>query len=168
MYSCLTQMIQIILNEAFIMKLISVAILMIVSTVLTNTTMHEPIREAGSAGSTITMCDLLAHPSDYNGKSVTLKATLSSGMEFSIFTDDACQPQAEKTKLVLATYGTGYQFKSTNGKKLSKLLNTKRQALVTIIGVFNDPGHNIGHQNCCSYSLQVQRLLSLEEIKTER
>ena len=150
------------------MKMISIAILTLITiTALAQTSVREPTHAAGSFEPTVTLCDLLGHPSNYASKPVEVKATLSSGMEFSIFTDDACQPPAEKTKLVMATYSSSYQFKSANGKKLSKLLSKKRQALVTIVGVFNDPGHNIGHQNCCRYNLQVQRLLAVEEIKTQ-
>jgi hypothetical protein len=148
------------------MKMISIAILTLITNVsLAQTTMREPTQAAGDLEPTVTLCDLQGHPSEYGSKPVKVKATLSSGMEFSIFTDDACQPPPEKTNLVLATYSSNYQFKSANGQKLSKLLNKKRQALVTIVGVFNDPGHRIGHQNCCRYDLQVQRLLSVEEIK---
>ena len=87
-------------------------------------------------------------------------------MEFSIFKDDSCQPAPDKTKLILAKLSNS-QFESPLGKKLSKLLKQKQQAEVTVVGVFADPGRFIGHQACCRYKLEVQQLLSVEELKAK-
>jgi hypothetical protein len=144
------------------MKLIPIAIFALLSSAVAQTAMHEAQHAAGSQEATVSLCELIAHPSAYAGKPVTVKATLASGMEFSIFTDDSCQPAPDKTKLILAKFSSN-QFESPMGKKLSKLLKEKQRAEVTMVGVFTDPGRFVGHQACCRYKLEVRQLLAVEE-----
>ena len=144
------------------MKLIPITILALLSSAVAQTAMHEAQHAAGSQEATVSLCELIAHPSAYAGKPVTVKATLASGMEFSIFTDDSCQPAPDKTKLILAKFSSN-QFESPMGKKLSKLLKEKQRAEVTMVGVFTDPGRFVGHQACCRYKLEVRQLLAVEE-----
>lgn len=73
-------------------------------------------------------------------------------------------PKPDKTKLVLAKISSS-QFQSPIGKRLAKLLKKAQQAEVTVVGVFNDPGDFIGHQNCCRYELEVQQILAVGETK---
>jgi hypothetical protein len=136
----------------------------IVALVLLSSALGEGVKHKESADKpTTTLCDLLANPSRYSGKLVTIKGIYASGEEYAILKDDSCQPAPDKTKLVLATFSSKRQFKSTLDKKLTKLLKKNQQAEVTVVGVFTDPGHNIGHQGCCRYKLEVQRVLRVEE-----
>jgi len=146
------------------MRIVSMVLLAIISSAVAQTTTHEADHITTAQDAKVSLCDLVAHASDYAGKSVTVRATLASGMEFSIFTDGSCQPVPDKTKLVLAKFA-GNQFQSPIGKKLTKLLKKEQQAEVTVVGVFTDPGRLIGHQNCCRYELEVQRLLAIERVK---
>jgi hypothetical protein len=149
------------------MKLIPVAVLALLSSAVAQmATSHEARHAAGFQEPQVTLCDLVAHPKDYAGKPVTVKAALASGMEFSIFTDDSCQPAPDKTKLILAKLSSS-QFESPLGKKLSKLLKQKQRAEVTVVGVFSDPGRFIGHQACCRYKFEVQQLLGVEELRAK-
>lgn len=155
-------------NEVRIMKpiVMTVLVLLIGAAVQTTTVGQEVHKGVDSQEPQITLCDLVARPNDYVGKPITVKAMLTQGMEYSIFTDDYCQPSPERTKLILAKFSSN-QFGLPLGKKLHKLLKEKERAEVTVVGVFTDPGHFIGHQNCCRYELQVQRLLSVEESGTK-
>jgi hypothetical protein len=157
MYRCLIQ-------EAQVVKIFSIVILVLINSAVAQTATHEAGLATSSQEAKVTLCDLMAHPSDYAGKPVTVRATIASGMEFSIFTDNSCPPPPDKTKLVLAKFSSN-QFQSPIGKKLTKLLKKEKQAEVTVVGVFNDPGHFIGHQNCCRYKLEVQQLLAVGETK---
>jgi RHS repeat-associated protein len=149
------------------MKLIPVAALVLLSSaVAQTTTLHEAQHATGSQAPQVTLCDLVAHPKDYAGKPVKVKATLASGMEYAIFTDDSCQPAPDKAKLILAKFSSS-QFESPLGKKLSKLLKQKQRAEVTVVGIFTDPGRFIGHQACCRFKLEVQQLLGAEELKAK-
>jgi hypothetical protein len=149
------------------MKLIPVAVLALLSSAVAQTsTLHEAHHAADSQEPQVTLCDLVAHPKDYAGKPVKVKATVASDMEFSIFRDDSCQPAPDKANLVLAKFSSG-QFESPLGKKLSKLLKQRQQAEVTVVGIFTDPGRFIGHQACCRYKLEVQQLLGVEELKAK-
>ncbi len=146
------------------MKIFSIIILALVGSAAAQTATHKSGHAAGSQEAKVSLCDLIAHPSDYAGKPVTVRATVANGIEFSIFTDHSCQPAPDKTKLVLAKF-PNEQLQSPIGKKLTKLLKKKQQADVTVIGVFDDPGRFIGHQACCRYKLEVQQLLDVEKTK---
>lgn len=148
------------------MKVFSIMLLAIMSSAVAQTATHEAGNATSAKEAKVSLCDLMAHPSDYAGKPVTVRATLASGMEFSIFKDDLCQPAPDKTKLVLAKFASN-QFQSPIGKKLTKLLKKEQQAEVTVVGVFTDPGRFVGHQNCCRYELRVQQLLAIEAVRTE-
>lgn len=118
---------------------------------------------------TVTLCSLAAQPDQYAGNTVMLTAILASSTDFSIFKDDSCPPKVNptsgKSDLVSASFDqSGYDFKSAVNKKLTKILRRKQQAKVTVIGLFTDPGHYFGGQGCCRYKLDIQRLVSVEEI----
>ena len=145
------------------MNLLVKAFLALLS-VATPTTDSHKMRQASYANPKVTLCDLMAHPAEYAGKSVTINATVLNGMEFSLFVDDSCHPTFDKTEQVLAKFSSS-QFKTKLGKKLSKLLKKRQQARVTIVGTFVDPGMLVGHQLCCRYILEVERVVSVEETK---
>lgn len=72
----------------------------------------------------------------------------------------------DKTKLILAELSSR-QFESPLEKKLSRVLQQKQRAEVTVVGVFTDFGRFIGHQACCRYKFEVQRLLGVEELSAK-
>lgn len=146
------------------MKGVSIALLGIICSTVASMAIQEGTRAASAQSTEISLCDLIAHPNNYAGRPVTVRATLESGMERSVFVDDSCNPAPNNDKLVLATL-VSTLFQSPTGKKLSKLLKKKGQADVTVVGVFNDPGGLIGHQLCCRYELEVQQLLTVQEVK---
>jgi hypothetical protein len=130
---------------------------------------HNGIPGAQRDQEVVSLCTLLEHPNEYNGKTVTVTATFAGGEEFKIFTDDTCQqkvnPESGKTDLVKAAFSqAGYDSKSALYKKLVKLLKKSQPAQVTVVGKFIDPGKYFGHQLCCRYQLEIQRLISVEEI----
>lgn len=108
-----------------------------------------------------TLCELVANANKYAGKPIKVRVVLASGMEFIVLRDDTCQPVPASGQQVLATFSDGYDPESPLAKKLTKLLKTKQQAQVTVVGEFDDPGHSIGHQNCCRYKLEVQQILTV-------
>jgi len=64
------------------MKLIPVAVLALLSNAAAQTAiLHEARHVQDSQGPQVTLCDLVAHPKDYAGKPVTVKAALASGMD---------------------------------------------------------------------------------------
>src|SRR3954470_9865094 len=71
---------------------------------------------------TVTLCELIAKPNQYSGKSVILKGRYAVGEEYAIFTDDLCEPALDRTKPVLATFGSNYHFKSVQDKRFSQLI----------------------------------------------
>src|SRR5258705_5624574 len=85
----------------------------------------------------VTLCDLMAHPNDYSGRQVKVTASLASGEEFSIFTDDACRPTTQKNTVVLATFSEGKSKLGTPmDKRLWKVLDKNHQADVVVVGRF--------------------------------
>jgi hypothetical protein len=122
----------------------------------------------------VSFCGLVAQPTEYANTVVTLPATLINGMEFNIITDDPCpaeeNPRTGKSDVVEVTFKAGiYDSKSALHKKLMRILKHKREAQVTVIGMFIDPGRYIGHQLCCRYQLDIQKLISVKEIsRTDR
>ncbi|MBZ5533913.1 MAG: hypothetical protein LAO20_20990 [Acidobacteriia bacterium] len=116
----------------------------------------------------VAFCSLVARPQEYASKTVKIKATLASSTEFQILRDDSCpspvNPSSGKSDLVEATFNQSqYDFKAAIHRKLTKLLKKRQQADVTVIGTFTDPGHYFGHQGCCRYQLDVQKLVSVEK-----
>lgn len=117
----------------------------------------------------VTVCDLVGNPSEYADQKVELTAILASGEEFSMLEDDACPPKlnpnSRKTDLLEASFSQSqYDFRSAMNKRLSKLLKKEQQAKVTVVGVFIDPGTYVGHQLCCRYRFEIQRLLSVKNV----
>jgi hypothetical protein len=143
------------------------AISTLILALITGLGQSAPTQEPQPA--TVGLCSLVAQPDQYAGKTVTLTATLASSMEFRFFKDDSCaarvNPTSGKSDLVEATFSQSqYDFKSPANKKLTKLLKRKQQAQVTLTGLFTDPGHYFGHQLCCRYQLDIQRLVSVQEV----
>lgn len=112
-----------------------------------------------------TVCELVSDPDKYAGKPIKVRAVLASGPEFAVLRDDTCQPVPASGKRLLATFSEDYDSESPLAKKLSKMLKTKQQAQVTVIGKFDDLGHATDHQNCCRYKLEVQQVLTVNEVK---
>jgi len=115
-----------------------------------------------------TLCELVAEADKYAGRPIKVSAVLESRMGFTVLRDDTCQPVPAPGKQVLATFSEAYDAESPLAKKLRKAIKTKQQAQATVVGEFNDIGHTIGHQNCCSYKLEVQRVLVVGEVKPGR
>ncbi len=115
-----------------------------------------------------TLCELVAAAHKYAGRPIKVRAVLESGMGFTVFRDDACQPLQAPGQQVLAIFSEAYNPESPLAKKLRKLIKTKQQAQVTVLGEFNYAGHTIDHQNCCSYKLEVEQVLAVDELKPSR
>ena len=114
----------------------------------------------------VSVCNLVSQPAEYAGKAVKLYATLASGPEFQIIKDDFCHSAENQNKsdLLEASFDRDqYDFTSAVHKRLTKLLKKRRQAQVTVIGIFTDPGKYGGHQLCCRYQLKIQKLISVAE-----
>ncbi len=109
-----------------------------------------------------TLCDLVARPSDYVGKSVTFTATYSSRREFAVLTDASCRPTLDESQLIQVTFANEYDVKSSAQKDLSKLIKRGQSARVTVTGRFTDPGRWVGHQLCCRYIFEIRKLLDVE------
>lgn len=62
-------------------------VLLGINSAVAQTTTNEVSNATSSLEVKVTLCDLMAHPSDYADKPVTVRATLASGVEFSIFAD---------------------------------------------------------------------------------
>lgn len=117
----------------------------------------------------VSLCEIAAHPQNYSGSTIRVQANLLATEEFAILADDACpskeNPATGKTDDIEATFKQGeYRFNSAIDKRLARLLRKKHKARVVVIGVFVDPGHYVGHQLCCRYQLDIQKLLSVREI----
>ncbi len=128
---------------------------------------HTPL--VGFQQEALTVCALVAQPAQYASKTVTVRAILVSGLEFEILEDNSCppalNPSTGKHDLVEATFDRSqYDFNSKFHKQLARILKNKHQAEVTVTGLFTDPGHYVGHQNCCRYQFNIQRLISVQDI----
>jgi hypothetical protein len=114
-------------------------------------------------------CELVTHPENYDGKTITFTATYGSGMEGSIFFDDTCKrtkPDDDVTTLATFTR-TNYKFGSPLDKKLLKLLKKTDRVQVTVVGIFLDGKERVfGHMNCCRYKIEVQQLLDVQNPKS--
>jgi hypothetical protein len=125
-----------------------------------------------SAGA-LSVCEVLASPNKYVGKTITLTAILAGNEEFWAFSYGTCQPNPTeldgKHPLIAPSFGDArYDFHSPIAKKLNKTLKKKHRAQVTVVGTFTDPGHYFGHQLCCRYELEVERLVSVERVSIEK
>jgi len=112
-------------------------------------------------------CELIKHPDRYNGKTVTVKATYGSGMEFSVFFDDECGKSTPNEDVIaLATFSENARSNSLLYKKLRKVLKKSDEAQMTVVAKFTDGKSRVfGHQMCCRFCLEVLEILAVEEKK---
>lgn len=118
----------------------------------------------------VTLCDMVPNAGIYNGKTVQVSATLLAGIEdASVFIDQSCQPALDKTTQVLAEFSQKeYPFKSRLAKKLAKILKRSRQAKVTVVGVFTESTQTTPRCGYATCKLEIQRILSAEEVPRKR
>jgi hypothetical protein len=151
------------------MKKSLITIFVLVGCMVAQQTTTQQARSSEDSQPQVTLCDMVANPDIYDGKTVKVTATLLAGIEdAAVFIDDSCRPALEKSTQIVADFKQGeYSYRSSIAKRLTKLLKKKQQAAVTVLAVFAAQGHYIGHQNCCRYRLEVQRLLAVKELKPE-
>jgi hypothetical protein len=113
----------------------------------------------------LTFCELVKHPSEYDGKVVVVTAWIGFGPEGSIYFDDSCKSQTEDT-IAQATYvGDDLKPGTPLYKKLRKILKNKNKAEETVVARFVDGKARVfGHQNCCRYKLEVQKILTVDGV----
>ena len=123
---------------------------------------------------TVSFCDLMRHPDNYDGKIVVVSATLGNNHEYSYFFDDTCKASSSQDEVyALSTFNKGtYKFGSPLDRKLDKLLGNKdgklqvRRAWVKVVAIFTDGKSSaFGHMNCCRYKLEVQQLVAVDREK---
>jgi len=130
-------------------------------------------RTTSTPGATTTVCALVDHATEYSGKQIQIQARVISGAEFSILRDDSCPPKENpasgKHEVVLATFNEGrFDFNSPLNRKLTKILKRNRQAEITAVGSFIDPGTYVGHQLCCRYEFRIGELIAVKDVGKAR
>jgi len=143
-------------------------ILLLVNAQLTQ--LHENAQAKAPIPEKISLCELVRHPSNYNGKTLVFTATYAAGPEGSLFLDDACKKSSpEEDVIALATSNmTTYKLNSPLNKKLQQLTKKRIRVQMTAVGLFIDGKTRVfGHMNCCRFKIEVQQLLAVEALKAD-
>lgn len=117
----------------------------------------------------MSLCTISEAPKSYAGKTVTVKAVLHTNEEYWIVNDDSCpenlNPISGRHDLIEATINNEqYDSKSPTHKKRVKRLKKTREVQIVVIAKFIDPGVYGGSGDCCRYRLEIQNLISVEEV----
>ena len=114
---------------------------------------------------TVSFCDLIRHPAEYNGKAVKVSATYALGIEGAIFFDHGCEKPALGSETTANAEFRGKDKGTTQAfGKLMKFLRQNRisTAQVTIIATFTnlEPVVIAGRSRL---TLNVKQLLAVEK-----
>jgi len=128
----------------------------------------QSIRAGGNVEpSAADFCNLFREANEYNCKAVRIDATYGLGIHMATFYNEACLSRSGLHFVAKATFADHHDGAAAL-YKISKLLKRSRsnEARVTVIAVFrteNPAGSQKG--DFARYTLEVERLLSLEAVK---
>ena len=108
------------------------------------------LQSTSSVSAELTLCELMRHSDQYDGKVVTVGTTLGSSMEGSIFFNDTCKSSISEPDVISnVTFNEEFNFETPLYKKLRKLLKKSGETQVTVVGLFVDgKGREFGHMAC--------------------
>lgn len=110
----------------------------------------------------LTLCRLIEGAADYDGKTVVVSARLLANIEEQLLFDDECGPQPPTGDgLVAVNFAQRYNVHSRLNRRLERLLSQTNKVHVVMRGKFEDPGHHVGHLNCCRYRFVVEELVAI-------
>jgi hypothetical protein len=118
---------------------------------------------------TVSFCDLFRNTDVYQGKTLTVTATYSTGSESQIFFEDACKMPSSEPRAWANAKFTGNNAATRRAfKRLDKFLTKYKtnRAEVTMIALFTDEfasGKIIA--GCCRYTLDVKQILSIDKVE---
>jgi hypothetical protein len=111
----------------------------------------------------LTLCRLIEGAADFDGKALTVSARLLANLEEQLLFDDKCGPQPPTGDgRVEVNFAQRYDVRSPLNRRLEQLLSKKSNVQVVMRGKFEDPGHHVGHLNCCRYRFVVEQLVSID------
>jgi hypothetical protein len=138
------------------MKEIGVALLFLL--LLSDGVANQAKTETNSAGNMVTLCDLTSDPSKYDGKTVNVSTVLGTGPEGGVAFDDSCKQKS----YAFLSFNESNKSESRLDKRLSSIFKRGGEAKVTAVALFIDgKARMFGHQDCCRYKLEIQRLLTV-------
>jgi hypothetical protein len=106
------------------------------------------------------LCQVVTSPAKYDKQVLTMEGILSPGEHSLVFYNTSCTPKEGSDSRVLVVLPT--DDSSPNGKKLSKILRSRRDARVTLSGRFESSGGPYG-PDVAPFRFSVSEILSVEK-----
>jgi hypothetical protein len=118
---------------------------------------------------TVSFCDMISRPADFDGKEVRVTATYSQTFHEGIFYDDSClESQHASDGSALAQFSGSTPESARASRTISQALKKYKayELQMTMIAVFADPraSGNLP-RSCCRFTLAVNQVLSLKRAK---
>jgi hypothetical protein len=106
-------------------------------------------------------CQVVTSPAKYDKQVLSMEGILSPGEHSLVFYSASCFPKEGSDYRILAVLSPDYDS-SPNGKKLSKILRSRRDARVTLSGRFESSGGPYG-PDVAPFRFSVSEIMSVEK-----
>jgi hypothetical protein len=106
-------------------------------------------------------CQVVTSPAKYDKQVLSMEGILSPGEHSLVFYNASCTPKEGSDNRILAVLPPDYQS-GPNGKKLSKILRSRKDARVTLSGKFESTGGPYG-PDVAPFRFSVSEIMSVEK-----
>ena len=106
-------------------------------------------------------CQVVTSPAKYDKQILSIEGILSPNEHSLVFYNASCTPKEGSDNRILAVLSPDYDS-SPNGKKLSKILRSRRDARVTLSGRFEGSGGPYG-PDVAPFRFSVSEIMSVEK-----
>ena len=132
---------------------------------------HATFPQGATGDRSVSFCDLVARPADFDGKTVKVTATYNFGPEGSSFSDDRCDDKETPSKAAAFAEFSGVTREAARASKVIGAAMRKNNSLrlnVEMIALFKYPEAS-GElpRSCCRSTLVIQRVLSVTKWKPD-
>jgi hypothetical protein len=107
------------------------------------------------------LCQVVASPAKYDKQVLSMDGILSPGEHSLVFYNPSCTPKEGFDSRILTVLPPDYDS-SPNGKKLSEILRSRRDARVTLSGRFESSGGPYG-PDVAPFRFSVSEIVSVEK-----
>ena len=109
----------------------------------------------------VDFCQVVTSPANYDKQVLSMEGILSPGEHSLLFYDVSCFPKEGFDTRILPVLSPDYAS-TPNGKKLSKIFRTRRDARVTLSGRFEGSGGPYG-PDVAPFRFAVSEIISVEK-----
>jgi hypothetical protein len=106
-------------------------------------------------------CQVVASPAKYDKQALTIEGILSPGEHSTVFYNASCTPKEGSDNRILPLLPPDWN-PSPNGKKLSKILRSRRDASITLTRRFESSGGPYG-PDVVPFRFSVSEIMSVEK-----